>query len=124
MCSKLLVPAFNLGLTMKSIYLIFILLLPTLVNAQVLKCNYLNHDNSKGVFTATIDKTNHSVKLAFESITVKTNKCLTLSITADEVSVECDEVGNGVGLMLENIDGKLEGLVISEQAEIFAQADC
>lgn len=108
---------------MKQVFIIIVLTFSFNTFAKSLVCTYTNHDNQTGSVKATIDVSSKSVNLEFDHTTITSSNCL-INLSSDEITAECDSEGNGVGVMLEMIDGKFEGLIISEKAQIFAQANC
>jgi len=108
---------------MKIILTTFVLLVSINSFAKDLNCQYTNHDGKKGTAAISIDEDNLNVKLVFKSITVTSQKCK-MTLKPDEITVECDEDGNSIGVILELIDGKLEGVLISEKAGVFGEANC
>lgn len=101
--------------------IILITLLCSSAFAQDLACTYVNHDNTKGTVEIKVHNTN--IVLEFKSLTVSAKNCK-VQATPSDITVECDESGNSIGVIFELINGKFEGILMSEKASIFAQAKC
>lgn len=89
--------------------------------AEHLFCKYTNHDNSQGEVIIKIK--NSKIELEFKSIKVAGELC-SVRILPTDISVECEEDGNAIGLVLNLKGSRFEGVLISEKAAIFGHVDC
>ena len=107
---------------MKSLFLVLVLtFISSNLYAKTYRCTYEGEDEKKGNVTLVIR--GNSISLDFGSILVSDTGCQ-ISESKDEVTVECDKDGNAIGVLLERIKGELEGVIISEKADIFAELKC
>lgn len=89
--------------------------------AEQLSCQYVNHDNTKGEVIIIIRKS--KIELEFKSIKVAGEIC-SVKILPTDITVECEEEGNAIGLILNLKNNHFEGVLVSEKAAIFGQVDC
>lgn len=108
---------------MKTLFFLALFTLSLSSFALDMNCSYTNHDGAKGNVSLKVDEVKLDVSLEFSSATISANNC-SVSVTPQEINIECDEEENTIGVILELINGQYEGILISEKASVFGEAKC
>lgn len=108
---------------MKKCILFVLIIFSIPAMALDLSCDYTNHDSSKGSVLIKINETQSSVTLEFDSASESATNCI-VAISSKEITAECDQEQNAVGVILELVNNKLKGIIISENQNIFAETTC
>lgn len=106
---------------MQLLKLFILFTLPMTSFAQVLDCKYEDMNGNKGKVTIEVDS--NAVKLRINRQTIQSNKCL-MTITDSKIKAECDEEKNSIGVVLDLVNNRFEGMLMSERAEIFSEVKC